>query len=347
MKRQVFRATVLALIAITIALVAPAGDLAAQSSKALAPAEAKKAMADGRALVKSGKHAAGIQKLSAAIESKKLRYRDIAQALYWRGEGYRNTGKSAKAIEDLTAALWIKNGLGPEDRKAALAARASIYQSAGLSGQGQTNPAPLVIKKPAKQATAPPPAKRPTAAPNTNGAAGASWAPQVVQAAPAQSANPLANVGSNIQSFFGGLFGGAAGGSANVPANVGSINKPAQPAPAAAAKPAAPDPAVSGWSSSDGMAPRNLGAIGARPAAGLRMQVASLADVTRAEAVARHVNVAYRDALQGRRALVSTYIAGQLGQRYRVELGPFRSPDSADALCATLRRDGLDCTPIQ
>ncbi|MEL6622898.1 MAG: hypothetical protein AAFQ11_08495, partial [Pseudomonadota bacterium] len=139
--------------------------VAQEKTKRLSVAAARKAVGDGRALVTAGRHADGIALLTSAIDSRRLRTKELAQALYQRGLGYRATNRAAKAIADFTSALWIKNGLPEADKKAALAARAATYQAAGLSGQGQTNTAALpAVKAPVAPATA-------SVAPTTSAAA--------------------------------------------------------------------------------------------------------------------------------------------------------------------------------
>ena len=60
----------------------------------------------------------------------------MAKALLYRGIAYRQQKKPAQAIADLTSALWLKGGLGGDDRTDAMRQRASAYQEAGLADSG-------------------------------------------------------------------------------------------------------------------------------------------------------------------------------------------------------------------
>ena len=61
----------------------------------------------------------------------------MAKALFYRGVAYRQQKLPAQAIADLTSALWLKGGLGGNDRADALRQRTSAYQEAGLAESGE------------------------------------------------------------------------------------------------------------------------------------------------------------------------------------------------------------------
>ena len=61
----------------------------------------------------------------------------MAKALYLRGVAYRQQGKPAQAISDLTSALWLKGGLADSDRADAIKQRTAAYGDAGLTETGE------------------------------------------------------------------------------------------------------------------------------------------------------------------------------------------------------------------
>jgi tetratricopeptide (TPR) repeat protein len=102
-------------------------------AKSLSRKDASELVKKAQQAVAAKKPKRALSDLDRAIASGKLRYKDMAQALYQRGLAHRLAGNTPKAIEDLTAAVWIRNGLGADDRKAALAARTEAYAQAGLT----------------------------------------------------------------------------------------------------------------------------------------------------------------------------------------------------------------------
>jgi hypothetical protein len=80
----------------------------------------------------SGKHQLAVDQLSSALRAGGLGSGEMAKALYVRGSAYKRLDKPGLAISDLTSALWLKNGLGEADQKAAIAERAEAYRMAGL-----------------------------------------------------------------------------------------------------------------------------------------------------------------------------------------------------------------------
>lgn len=96
------------------------------------PAEAQRAYAAGTRAYEAGNFGTAIQQLSIALENGGLGNPQMARALYFRGASYRQQGKPAQAISDLTTALWIKNGLAGSDKTQATELRQTAYQEAGL-----------------------------------------------------------------------------------------------------------------------------------------------------------------------------------------------------------------------
>ena len=78
------------------------------------------------------------QQLSVALGGGGLPNAQMARALYYRGASYRQLGRPAQAISDLTTAVWLKGGL-PDDLKAKAIERDKLAypEEAGL---GNTPP---------------------------------------------------------------------------------------------------------------------------------------------------------------------------------------------------------------
>lgn len=100
-------------------------------------AGAQRAYAAGTRAFQSGDLATAERELSTALAGGGLPNPQMARALYMRGSAYRQLGRSAQAISDLTTAIWLKNGLTGEDKTKATEARQLAYREAGL---GDTPP---------------------------------------------------------------------------------------------------------------------------------------------------------------------------------------------------------------
>lgn len=85
----------------------------------------------------AGRYQNAVDQLSTALRGGGLSSAAMARGLYYRGLAYKQLNKPGLAISDLTSALWLKNGLSDEERKAATAARAEAYKAAGL-GDGNS-----------------------------------------------------------------------------------------------------------------------------------------------------------------------------------------------------------------
>lgn len=305
---------------------------AQSKSERISLADSRKALGDGKAAVEASNFAEGVRLLDVAINSKRLSHRELARALYHRGLGYRGQGEIAKAVSDLTAALWMKNGLSKEERDAALAARASAYQSAGLSAQGQS------------AASTSSPSSTPSSS-ATSGATASLASPSSPEAwsssmqINSQSASGGDALGTGISNFFGSLFGGGSSsdGGAGSSTATGAIPTPAPAQPAA----------VSGWSSSAGGSdrPAATAASGGTSAAGggVRVQVAAMRAQSDASNLANRLTSQLGGSLQGGSVRVTDKTIGSMGKFYLVEIGPFRSTEDTTTICAQLKRDGLDC----
>ena len=101
------------------------------------PAEAQRAIEAAVKLLEAGKAEPAVQALSAVISGGNLPPAIMAKALFYRGVAYRQQKLHTQAIADLTSALWLKGGLGGNDRADALRQRTSAYQEAGLAEGGE------------------------------------------------------------------------------------------------------------------------------------------------------------------------------------------------------------------
>jgi tetratricopeptide (TPR) repeat protein len=119
------------------------GALAAQTKKpakdakeAAAPkrdvAAIQRMYAAGLRAFEAGDMAGAEQQLSSALAGGGLPNAQMAKALYYRGSAYRQLGRPAQAISDLTTAVWLKGGLSEDDKKKAMDARQAAYREAGL-----------------------------------------------------------------------------------------------------------------------------------------------------------------------------------------------------------------------
>lgn len=203
---------------------ATAAEAAAEAKKKDAAA-ALKAYDAGAKAFEGGKYEPAIQQLSTALSSGGLQSQQMAKALYYRGVAYRKQGKPAQAISDLTTSVWLKNGLSDSERAQAIEQRQGAYREAGL---GDTAP-PVVAQK---------------VEPNATPAAAATATP-AASTAPSSPAVAVSNVGQSGGMFSWFNFGGSSAPPPAAPAAAASV-----PAPAAA-----PQAAVSSWSTVDSNAP--------------------------------------------------------------------------------------------
>ncbi|MEM7775647.1 MAG: SPOR domain-containing protein [Pseudomonadota bacterium] len=316
------------------------------ASKRISLADARKALSDGRVAVTAKNFDTGVRLLDVAINSKRLTRKELARALYYRGLGHRGRGQIASSVSDLTAALWMKNGLSKDERKAALAARASAYQTAGLSDQGQTNGD--VGSGNAKPRTVARAAPRRTTTSGTSSSssarANASWSTTTKDqpASSTSSSDPLAAAGNSVSNFFGSLFGSSGTASAaNTPGPTGSLG-PSKSATAVVsawrsdARPAAAAAKPSTFSTSTARAAPKRGG-------NMQVRVAAMRGQGDAKALANRLNRKFGSALAGSTARVTGENVGNMGRFYVVQLGPFQSMSEVRPLCAQLKRDGLDC----
>lgn len=157
-----------------------------EAQKAAETEAAKKAYDTGLKAFAAGKFKPSIEQLSVAISSGKLSSTELAKALFTRGRAYKKDNQAGFAISDLTSAIWLKNGLSPDEQKSAMDERSEAYRMAGLADTG-SRPDQRVIGTPAAAAA---PASNVTAnaAPGPNAGSAGLSAAAVAEAASAQKA---------------------------------------------------------------------------------------------------------------------------------------------------------------
>ncbi len=180
----------------------------ASNAKKLGAVEAQRAVEAGISALNAGRASRAVKTLSAALEAGSLPPSQSARALYYRGLAYRKANKPARAISDLTAALWLKGGLDGQMRARAQQARAAAYAKVGLNAAPiAANPRPRTDEPSA------------TAASEGPDAAARPGAKISVAKVPAQPSGPLGGL-------FGGLFGGG-----SAPTVTSTTPKPAEQKP--------------------------------------------------------------------------------------------------------------------
>jgi cell division protein FtsN len=191
-----------------------------------------------------------VKALDAALQSGALNHQQMAHALYYRGLTHRKDGKPGLAISDLTAAIWLKDGLTTTERQEAARHRVAAYQEAGIGDVPDFSP-PTSAPATATASAAPAPGATGSASTQSPGAPVNSGSAQTAAAAPASSGGFF----SSFSNFFTG------GGSSSTPAP--KADEGVTTASLAEPKPAAPAVANS-WNDTVQVAPK--GAASAQPA---------------------------------------------------------------------------------
>ena len=116
-------------------------DGAAKAGKRQDPAAAQRAIEAALKQLEAGRTERAVQALSATLAAGNLPPAIMAKALYVRGMAYRQQGQPAQAISDFSSALWLRGGLGGDDRAGAIRERSAAFADAGLADPKST-PAP-------------------------------------------------------------------------------------------------------------------------------------------------------------------------------------------------------------
>jgi|GEM_PF-4522900 len=73
------------------------------------------------------------------------------------------------------------------------------------------------------------------------------------------------------------------------------------------------------------------------------LQVAALPNKAQAQALVRRLSTRHASLLQGRQAIITSQVYGNMGTLYRVQVVPFNKASTAQPYCKELRAAGLDC----
>jgi cell division septation protein DedD len=276
------------------------------------PAEAQRAIEAAQKQLQAGRTEQAVQGLTAVLSGGNLPPAILARAFYVRGMAYRQQRRTAQAVSDLTSALWLKGGLGGEERDAAIRERSAAYADAGLADRGEAEaPAPKTsgswLSGLFGSSSEPPPQRRP--APPS--------AAKTEPAAPAPAA--------------------ALGGWATTSRTQAEPAQVERPAPAQRSVAAAPAPP-----------PRTEAPRAPPPSARTegRYQVQLAAVRTEAEAYALAAKAKREAALASREPWIDHTVIGNMGAFYRVRFGPFASAQETQAVCTKLQGSGFDCMPV-
>jgi hypothetical protein len=304
------------------------------------PVEAQRAVDAAGKLLQAGKAEQAAQSLTVTLAGGNLPPAIMARALYLRGIAYRQQSKPAQAIADLTSALWLKGGLGADDRADALKQRTAAYADAGLTETGGI----------AAAATPGGDAKEPRERSSSK-----SWGTVTT---PSENAAPggghSAQAGGNwFKNWFNAWSPPTAQTNASAPApTTASIDKadalPRQPQAAPGPSPAASSARVSAAWSSRTEVQTAASAPAARPAAKAdgkyRVQLATVRTQREAEALAAKAKRTL-GALAAQPE-IDQAVLGNMGSFYRVRVGPFTSVQETQAVCAKVKDAGFDCLTV-
>jgi cell division septation protein DedD len=310
----------------------------AKAKKKQDPAEAQRTIDAALKQVLAGKLEQAVQAATATMAGGNLPPAIMAKALYVRGMAYRKQGRTAQAISDLTGALWLKGGLGGEDRESAAKEKAAAYADAGLADPGASPPAPKSAggggnwlsgifglgsdpspppKAQPKVSSAPPPEAGPPPSPPPKAPPGprtlSSWSSSTEVQEPPPKSPPKASL---------------------LKAPPPKAPPPKAPSPKAPPPPktakAAPPPAPSGKK-----------ALGPH-----QVQLAAMRTEAEALALAAKAKRDHASLLGSRGQSIERQVYGNMGAYYRVRFGPFASTQETQTVCAKLRGSGIDCLPV-
>ena len=230
----------------------------------------------------------------------------MAKALYVRGLAYREQKKPAQAISDLTSALWLKGGLGGDERADALKQRIEAYADAGLTEHGQA----LAAARGADHA----PAKK----------SGGNWLSSLFSPSAARRAAAASRTKGHAakEKTEAPVAAKAPPGLGDGPARPRCRPTGARPPKATAQLPGAP---------------AGRRATGPARAEG-RFQVQLATVRTRAEALALAAKAKREHAavLASSEPQIDQAVLGNMGAFYRVRFGPFANAQQTQAVCAKL-----------
>jgi hypothetical protein len=308
------------------------GKAAKSTAKKQDPAEARRAVDAASKMLEAGKAEQAAQALTATLTGGNLPPAILAKAFYVRGLAYRQQGKSAQAISDLTSALWLKGGLGGDERADALKQRSAAYRDAGLAESGEAVAGASTAKSKSW------------------------WGGET--GSTGQSGQAKSGWWNNLFDWPG------SSGSANKPPEAKAALAKPDPAPGAKG------PKISsGWSSSTEVLAQSDARAGPReapppsskappaappradppPAAAqgrYRVQLAAVRTQAEAQALAAKAKREHASALAAREPEIDQAVLGNMGAFYLVRVGPFATVQETQAVCAKLKGSGFDCMSV-
>ena len=333
---------------------------AAEQAKAVKkdPAVAQQQIEAGSAALQTGKTDQAVQQFTAALTGGSLPAPLMARAHHQRGIAYRKLSKPALAIEDLTHALWLKNGLSESDRADAMQNRIAAYRDAGLPDQAdaeslKSQPVPAASASKGQEQGSSSSSSRTGSIPTEKPAATLALAPE---------STPQASTG--IGSFFGNLFGGSSGtaeaatttastpraevsGSAwSAGTEVKTPGQKIKPASGTATPAAAPAPKAAAKVASIAQPSEPAASAPAKGNARYRLQVAQSKSRDEAQSIAAQLKQQLAPDLAGREASIVAVSAGGFGTLHRLSFGPFADAAEWKDLCPKLLKAGHDCLPL-
>jgi cell division septation protein DedD len=294
------------------------------------PAEAQRVIEAAQKQLQAGKAEQAVQALTATVAGGNLPPAILAKALYVRGVAHRRQGRPAQAISDLASALWLRGGLGGDEREEAVKEKAQAYADAGLadSGEGRAPktksaaegsnwlsgifaggsqeppgppPAPKISAVPAERAETPPPSAPKASAPKV--AVGAAWTSKT---------------------------------------EVETITTEAEETPPSAPPPkSGPPKAAKTAKATPSPEPSAKKAEGR-----YLVQLAAKRTEEEALALAAKAKREHASLLGSRSQSLDRAVFGNMGAFYRVRFGPFESAQETQSVCAKLQGSGIDCLPV-
>jgi SPOR domain len=350
----------------------------AANAKKQDPVEAQGAIEAASKLLRAGKADQAAQSLSAALAGGNLPPAVMAKALYMRGLAYRQLKKPAQAVSDLTSALWLRGGLGGEERTEAQKQRIEAYADAGLTETGQvlaaakgapaaktssSNWLSNLFGSPDSVAAAPESSAKVT----TTGTARIETATTVPEAPingwasktevqservaatePAQAKRPApaapAAQEKDPPSVNSERVASTAPAKAKRPAPATPAAKEKDPPSVKAERLSSTAPAQAKRPAPAAPAAKEKDAPSAQAAGGFRVQLTPVR--TKAEALALAAKAKRQHAAVLGEPQIEQTVVGNMGSFYRVRFGPFANAQQSQAVCAKLKGSGFDCVPI-
>jgi cell division protein FtsN len=283
------------------------------------PAEAQRTIDAALKQVLAGKVDQAVQAVSATMAAGNLPPAIMAKALYVRGMAYRKQGRTAQAISDLTGALWLKGGLGGEEREDAIKEKAAAYADAGLADPGNSQPAPKSAGSGNNWFSGifgglggdtPTPSPPPKVSPKVLSAP-----VEVEPPPPPTSKTPGPQTLSSSWSDTTEV----------------QETPPKAPAPKASKTAKVTPPPVSSGKKAEGP---------------YLVQLAAMRTQAEALALAAKAKREHGSLLGSRGQSIDRHVYGNMGAYYLVRFGPFESAQETQTVCAKLQGGGIDCLPI-